>query len=76
MQSKEAKNLSKQAIRNTEDLVMIFKDKDKGGGIPKRKANGDNKCYNCHKLRHFGQDYFFQDRRLNRNIQYFQREKS
>ena len=71
LQSKKTKNLSKQATGNTRDLTMAFRDKS-----PKRKANNDDECYNCHKFGHFAQDYFFPDRRLNRNTQQFQREES
>ncbi len=38
LQSKEAKNLSKRAIRETSDLAMAFRDREG----PKRKANSDD----------------------------------
>ncbi len=50
---------------------MAFKDKG-----PKRKANSDHECYNCHKFGHFERDYFLPDRKLNRNTQQSRREKS
>lgn len=59
LQSKEAKNLSKRATGSVGDLAMAFRD-------GKRKANTDDKCYNCHKLGHFGRDCLFPDKRLNR----------
>lgn len=40
---------------------MVFHDWNE-----KRKANTNNKCYNCHKLGHFGQDCLLPDKRLNR----------
>ncbi len=64
LQSKEVKNLSKQATGDTGDLTMAFRDKG-----PKRKANSDDECYNCHKFGHFGWNCFLLDRRLNRNTQ-------
>lgn len=62
LQSKEAKNLSKYAIRDTGNLAMAFKDKS-----PKKKANSNDKYYNYHKFGYFGRNYFLPDRRLNRN---------
>lgn len=50
LQSKKAKNLSKQVIRNTGDLVILFKDKNRDAPS-KKKANSNNKCFNGHKLR-------------------------
>ncbi len=43
------------------DLVMTFSDKKL-----KKKANSDDKYYNCYKFGHFRKDCFFPDRRLNR----------
>lgn len=63
-QSKKVKNLSKQAIGDTGDLAMAFKDKK-----PKKKTNNNDKYYNCHKLGHFGRNYFFSNRKLNRITQ-------
>lgn len=31
---------------------MVFKDRDRGTSFIK-KANNDNKCYNCHKFGYF-----------------------
>lgn len=63
-QSKEVKNLSKQATRDTRDLAMAFRDKG-----PKTKARSDDEYYICYKLRYFGQDYFLPDRRPNKITQ-------
>lgn len=63
LQSKEAKNLSKQATGETSNFIMAFKNK---GFSVKRKATNEDKYYNCHKFGHFGQDCFFPDTRLNR----------
>ena len=71
-QSKEAKNLSKQATGGTGDLAMAFRDKSG----PKKKANSDDECYNYHKLGHFGRDCSLPDKRLNRNTQQSRREQS
>lgn len=72
LQSKEAKNLSKRAIGDIGNLAMASKDK----GRPKRKANSNNECYNCHKFGYFEQDCLLPNRRLNRNIQQSWREES
>ncbi len=71
LQSKEAKNLSKQATGDTGDLAMAFRDKG-----PKKKANSNDEYYNCHKFGRFGQDCFLLDRRLNRKTQQSRREES
>lgn len=71
LQLKEAKNLSKQAIRDIKDLAMVFRDKR-----PKRKVRSDNEYYNCHKLGHFGRDCFLPDRKLNRTTQQSRRKES
>lgn len=61
LQSKNAKNISKQATKEAaNNLAMTFRDKR-----PKKKVNSNNKCYNCHKL---VKDCFFFDKRLNRTI--------
>lgn len=60
LQSKKAKNISKQATRVTKDLAMTFKDHNGS----KKKAYRDEKCFNCHKLGHFGCDYCQPDKRL------------
>ena len=65
LQSKEAKNLSKQATGSTGNLAMAFRDKSGS----KKKANSNDECYNCHKLGHFGRDCSLPNRRLNRNTQ-------
>lgn len=49
---------------------MAFRDKRL-----KRKANSDDKCYNCYMLKHFGRDCFLLDRKLNRTTQQFQRKE-
>lgn len=71
LQSKKAKNLSKQAIKDMSDLAIVFRDKR-----PKKKTNSDNKYYNCHKLGHFEKDSFLPDKRLNKTTQQFRRRKS
>lgn len=71
LQSKEAKNLSKQAIRDTSNLAMAFKDKRF-----KKKANSDNQYYNYYKFGHFGRDSFLPKRKLNRMTQQSRRRKS
>lgn len=68
---KKAKNLSKRATKDTSDLAMTFRNKK-----PKRKANSDDKCYNYHKLEHFGRDCFLPNRRLNRTTQQLRRGES
>lgn len=70
LQSKEAKNLSKQATGDTGDLVMAFRDKR-----PKKKANTDDEYYNCHKFGHFGRNCFLPDRKLSRTTQQSRREE-
>lgn len=59
LQLKEAKNLGKRVTKSIRDLVIAFLDK-------KKKANTNNKCYNCHKLGHFSQNCPLSDKRLNR----------
>ena len=73
IQSKKAKNLSKRATGNTGKLAIAFR----GKGAPgKRKNTNEDECYNCHKFRHFRQDCFFSDRRLNRTTQQLQSRKN
>lgn len=50
---KEAKNLSKRAIKAIGDLFMAFCDRNCDR---KREANTDNEYYNCYKLRHFSRN--------------------
>lgn len=63
-QLKEVKYLSKQAIRGTNNLTIVFNNKKL-----KKKANNNNEYYNYYKLGHFGQDYIVPNKRLNRVIQ-------
>ena len=72
LQLKEAKNLSKRATGGTGNLAITFKDKNG----PKRKANNNNECYNCHKFGHFRRDYSLPNKKLNRNTQQSRREES
>lgn len=67
LHSKEVKNLSKRATKNIGDLLIAFRDRDRGI-FSKRKANSNGKCYNCYKLRYFRQDSFLLNRRLNKSI--------
>lgn len=53
LQLKKAKNLGKQAIEATGDLVMAFCNRNCNR---KREANTDNECYNCYKLGYFSQN--------------------
>lgn len=50
LQCKETKNISKFATRRTGELTITFKDNNKW------KAMSHEKCFNCHKLGHFGRD--------------------
>lgn len=52
LQSKKAKNLSKQAIEVVANLAMAFKDKENAPKI--RKIISEDECYNCHNLGHSG----------------------
>ena len=59
LQSKKAKNISKRAIgESIGNLGMAFRNNN----VPKRKTNSHKKCYNCHKLGHFGRDCPLLDR--------------
>lgn len=57
--SSEAKFISKRTTGVTRDLAMM----SKGRNFSKRKAASDNKCYNCHKLGHFGRGCTLPDQR-------------
>ncbi len=75
--SAEAKNLSKRATGVTNDLAMSFRGPPRGyneryndryndnysPGGGKRKAYSDERCFNCHKLGHYGRDCTLPDRR-------------
>lgn len=52
---------------------MAFRDKKSVLG--NRKATNENKCYNCHKFKHFRQNCFFPSRRLNKTTQQSWREE-
>lgn len=52
LQSKEAKNINKQIIRIVEDLAMSYKENNNWS--LKKKAHLDKKCFNYHKLEHYG----------------------
>lgn len=68
LQSKEAKNISKQVIGNKGDLAMVFRDGD-SSTAPKKMIHSYKECYNCHKLEHLGRDCPLSDKRFNRSIQ-------
>lgn len=61
LQSKEVKNLSKRGTGAIGDLAILFCNHDWNR---KRKVNTNNKYYNCHKLGHFGQNYFFSRQKI------------
>ena len=62
LQSKEAKNISKQATEEgIGNLAMAFKNNN----ASKKKTNSHKECYNYHKLGHFGRDCSLPDRQLN-----------
>ncbi len=63
LQSKETKNISKQATGVVANVVILFRNNQ---GM-KKKANSNEKCYNCHKFGHFGRNYQLLNRRLNKN---------
>lgn len=58
LQSREAKNISKQSTGVVADAAMSFRD-NQG---TKKKAKSNEECYNCHRLGHFGCDCLFPDR--------------
>lgn len=70
LQSKKAKNICKQATGDIETLAMSFRDK----AASKQKANSNIKCYNRHKLDHFGRNCFFLNRKPNQNTQQSQKK--
>lgn len=71
LQFKKVKNISKQGIiRGASNFAIAFRAKE-----PKKKANNNNECYNCYKLKNFGRNNFFSNRRLNKTISIL-REKS
>lgn len=60
LQSKKAKNISKQTIKVIRDLAIAFKDSI---GL-KKKVYKDKKYFYCHKLGYFGYDCHEPDRKL------------
>lgn len=63
--SAEAKLISKRATGVTGDLVMV----SRGRNFGKRKVASSDKCYNCHKLGHFGRDCKLPNQRVSGNRQ-------
>lgn len=57
--STKAKFISKRATGVTGDFAMMSKD----WNSTKRKANNENKCFNCGKLRHWGKNCTLPDQR-------------
>ena len=72
LESKEAKNISKQVNGGIGDLVMTFKDNN---NTPKRKANSYEECYNFLNLRYFGRDCSLLDKQINQSIQQWGRQR-
>lgn len=52
LQSKEAKNINKYTIRETIELVMVFRNYNGS----KQKVLSYKECFNCHKLGYFGRN--------------------
>lgn len=72
LQSKKLRNISQQANGNgIANLAIAFRDKN----ITKKKVNNKNECYNCYKLGHFKKNFLPSNRRLNKNISQFWKNK-
>lgn len=69
LQSKEVKNISKQATGIVTNAAISFKNNQR----TKKKANSNEKCYNYYRLGHFGCNCLLSNRQLNRNINYNKR---
>lgn len=62
MASTKAKFISKQATGVTKDLAIISQRRN--SSRIKQKAINKDKCYNCQKYEHFGQDCRFSDQQF------------